>query len=201
LDAFTLNAALDHMFRLDEHAADLPVIASKRAEHPNELVVAERMTGWHLGSVEEFKVNAEARFFASPAGSRASVVLRAKVQLWAAAFAATPLIAGAPAIAVTADGTLGLAVGAVAGLLYSVLGRRPESSGIPEMVEADWAHLRRDVVDASLAAVIKERNLPLSPEEEAALTRGFEHLKHVGSVSAVMAGPAIPVEKARARAL
>jgi hypothetical protein len=199
LDAFQLNTALDHMSRLDEHAADLPIIALKRAEHPNELVVAERMTGWHLGSVEEFKTNAEAQFFASPAGSQATFASRAKVRLWAIAFAVTPLITGASTIAVTADGAIGLAVTATTGLLYSVLGRRPERSGVPELVTVDWAHLRRDVVDASLAAVIKERNLPLDAEEEAALTRGFEHLKHIGSVSLLLAGPAIPVKKVRVR--
>ena len=199
LDTFQLNAALDTMFRLDAYPAELEVIARLRREHPNELVVAERMTGWHLGSVEEFKARATALYFASPASSGASVVSRAKVWLWAVSLATAPLLTGASAMAVTADGSISLAVGAVTALIGVVGARRPENDAVPELVAADWAHLRRDVVDASLAAVIKERNLPLSADEEAALTRGFEHLRHVGLTAAAMAGPAAPVRKGRTR--
>lgn len=199
LDSFQLNAALDTMFRLDEFAAELEIIARLRSEHPNELIVAERMTGWHLGTVEEFKARAEAKFLTSPAGSSACAVSRAKVGIWATALAVLPVATGASTIAVSGDGALGLAAAAVTALVYVVAGRRPESTGIPSLIEADWAHLRRDVVDASLAAVIKERNQPLTAEEEAALTRGFEHLRHIGLTSAAMAGPSAPVRKARSR--
>jgi hypothetical protein len=198
LDAFTLNTALDTMFRLDDYAADLEIIARIRSEHPNELVVAERMTGWHLGSVQTFRDNATALFFASPASSRASLASRARGRVRAVTLALAPLIAGGSTIAATADGTLGLAATAVTALVAVASFPRAESFGVPELVDADWAHLRRDVVDASLAAVIKERNKPLSAEEETALTRGFEHLRHVGISVAALAGPAAPVRKTRA---
>lgn len=188
LNARQLNVALDYLFRLDSFDGDLPVIRDIRAANPRDLVSAEQITRWSLGSPKEFGIRATKNFLENSSSSHVIKPSPLRKRMWAALLFLAFAIPAAGAFAAGFSSLAILGAGLGGALFFRMIAVPPSVQGAPAVADTDWELLHSFVVDSVLASILERRGA-ITAGEAAALRRGFDHIRFISHTTAAMAAP------------
>lgn len=186
LNARQFNVALDYLFRLDAFSSDLLLISEVRNAYPRDLASAEQITRWSLGNPQEFGARAMKNFMDSTCSAHVIKPTRFQKLLWPALLFLAFFIPAAGAFASGLTLLAMLAAGLCGAMVLRLFVVPPRIQGIPVIADTDWKMLHNDVVDSVLSSILERRGA-LTPEQAAALRRGFEHMRFISYTTAAMA--------------
>lgn len=192
LDAAELKLAVQHRFVLDRYNhADAGIITGLRADYPAELKEAEAIVAKRLGSPAVWMRGAKTAYTESviDEAQRDGTLMKQLVASLMSIGLTMAMLVIVIGLAVTkAPPVISLVI--VVGLFLGTrpiqrkLGRTVDPGSLPTRIDREDARaLWDDVVNATLVAVLKSRDIPLDQGTIKAALRGWNHTRYVATVA------------------
>lgn len=191
-DAAELKLAVQHRFVLDKvDQADAELIADLRASHPEELKEAEVVVAKRLGSPAVWMRGAKTAYTESVVeearkdGTLIKQLASALMSL-GLSVAMLVIIIGLAVMDAPPEVFMAVLVAMILGTrpIQKKLGRTINLGGIPTRIDREDARtLWDDVVNATLVAVLQNKDIPVDQASTKAALRGWNHTRYVGTIA------------------
>lgn len=192
LDAAELKLAVQHRFVLDKfNFADAEIISGLRADHPEELKEAEAIVAKRLGSPSVWMRGAktaytEAVIEEAQMDGTLMRQLTASLMSIGLTMAMLVIVIGLAVMQAPPLTSLLIVLAIYLGTrpIQRKLGRTVDPGSLPTRIERDEARaLWDDVVNATLVAVLQNKDIPLDQGSIKAALRGWNHTRYVATVA------------------